>query len=213
MAGWIALRYLSDPQTASTHFARIDEGATDPRILARAAYWRGRAAEAAGKSTEMRAEYEAAGRYPTAYYGQLARVRLGLGSIALRPPPQMVDAARGELLHAASILYAIGEHDLVLDFVSDLADVSSDTAVVAELGKLSAKYHDAQATLLVGKTALARGMAMEQYALRSKFPGQKVILIRPNSGPAVTTAIRSIAACQHFVSISVSYSTREVLPK
>lgn len=55
MAGWIALRYLSDPQTASTHFARIDEGATDPRILARAAYWRGRAAEAAGKSTEMRA--------------------------------------------------------------------------------------------------------------------------------------------------------------
>ena len=164
MAGWIALRYLSDPQTASKHFARIDEGATDPRILARAAYWRGRAAEAAGKSTEMHAEYEAASRYPTAYYGQLARVRLGLGSIALRPPPQMVDAARNEFLHAASILYAIGEHDLVLDFVSDLADESSDTAVIAELGELTAKYHDAQATLLVGKTALARGMAMEQYA-------------------------------------------------
>ena len=85
-------------------------------------------------------------------------------AIALRPPPQMVDAARGELLHAASILYAIGEHDIVLNFVSDLADVSSDTAVVAELGELTAKYHDAQATLLVGKTALARGMAMEQYA-------------------------------------------------
>ena len=104
MAGWIALRYLSDPQTASKHFARIDEGATDPHSLARAAYWRGRAAEAAGNITEMHAEYEAAGRYPTAYYGQLARVRLRLGSIALRAPPQMADTARSEVLHAASIL-------------------------------------------------------------------------------------------------------------
>ena len=164
MAGWIALRYLSDPQTASKHFARIDEGATDPRILARAAYWHGRAAEAAGKSTEMRAEYEAAGRYLTAYYGQLARVRLGLGSIALRPPPQTSDAAGSEVLQAASILYAIGEHDLLLNFVSDLAHESSDTTLITELGKLTAKYHDAQATLLVGKTALARGMAMERYA-------------------------------------------------
>ena len=45
---------------------------------ARAAYWRGRAAEAAGQFKEMRAQYEAAARYPTAYYGQLARARLGL---------------------------------------------------------------------------------------------------------------------------------------
>ncbi|MGH7248417.1 MAG: tetratricopeptide repeat protein, partial [Pseudomonadota bacterium] len=86
MAGWIALRFLGEPTTAFKQFARIDEGATDPRILARAAYWRGRAAEAAGKFTQMRAEYEAASRYPTAYYGQLARVRLRLGGIALRLP-------------------------------------------------------------------------------------------------------------------------------
>lgn len=144
MAGWIALRYLSDPQTASKHFARIDEGATDPHILARAAYWRGRAAEAAGNITEMHAEYEAAGRYPTAYYGQLARVRLRLGSIALRAPPQMADTARSEVLHAASILYAIGAHDLVLNFVSDVADESNDTATITELGELTTKYHDAR---------------------------------------------------------------------
>ena len=60
----------------------------NPIVLARAAYWRGRAAEAAGQSEEMRAQYEAAARYPTAYYGQLARARLGLGDeIALRHSP------------------------------------------------------------------------------------------------------------------------------
>ena len=73
MAGWIALRFLNDPSTALEHFARMDEGSTDPVVRARAAYWRGRAAEAAGRFEEMRAQYEAAASYPTAYYGQLAK--------------------------------------------------------------------------------------------------------------------------------------------
>ena len=61
------LRFLNDPSTALEHFARIDEGSTDPIVRARAAYWRGRAAEVAGRFEEMRAQYEAAARYPTAY--------------------------------------------------------------------------------------------------------------------------------------------------
>ena len=94
-----------------------------------AAYWRGRAAEAAGQVAEMRAQYEAAARYPTAYYGQLARARLGLDDVAhcaRRREPADVNA--NELLHAADILYQIGERDLVLSFVTDLADESSDAA-------------------------------------------------------------------------------------
>ena len=49
MCGWIALRYLDDPATAARHFARIDEGQVNPTVLARANYWRGRAAEALGQ--------------------------------------------------------------------------------------------------------------------------------------------------------------------
>ena len=127
MAGWIALRFLADPATALAHFTHVDDGATDPIVLARAAYWRGRAAEAAGQVEEMRAQYEAAARYPTAYYGQLARARLGLVEIALRSPPPAVDVDASELLHAADILYAIGERDLVLSFVTDLAEESTES--------------------------------------------------------------------------------------
>src|SRR5262249_6948915 len=77
-AGWIALRFLNDPQTAAQHFARIGVGSVNPTTLARAGYWQGRAAEAAGRTQEARAAYSAAAQQSTSYYGQLARAKLGL---------------------------------------------------------------------------------------------------------------------------------------
>ena len=94
MCGWIALRYLDDPATARGHFAQIDQGSTNPIVLARANYWRGRVAEALGEKAAMQASYEAAARYPTAYYGQLARAKLGLDRIELRAPaPSLASTA------------------------------------------------------------------------------------------------------------------------
>jgi soluble lytic murein transglycosylase len=189
IAGWIALRFLHDPSTALEHFTHVDEGSADPIVLARAAYWRGRAAEAAGQLEEMHAQYETAAHYPTAYYGQLARARLGLGEIALRPPPQQsVDGAQSDLLHAADILYAIGEFDLVLSFVSDLAETSSDVATLNGLGQLTARYNDAKVTLVIGKTALARGVPTEQYA----FPEIGVPSYSPIAPPVDKRIVYSI---------------------
>jgi soluble lytic murein transglycosylase len=165
MAGWIALRFLGDPAAALAHFAHVDEGSANPIVLARAAYWRGRAAEAAGRPKEMRASYEAAAGYPTAYYGQLARAKLGLSTIELRPPPS--EQAQGvalELLRAVDIIYAIGERDFVVPFVADLAEHSNDDAALAALAQLTARHDDARATLIIGKTALGRGLALDRYA-------------------------------------------------
>jgi peptidoglycan lytic transglycosylase len=165
MAGWIALRFLGDPRVALAHFARVDEGSANPIVRARAAYWRGRAAEANGRPEETRASYEAAAGYPTAYYGQLARAKLGLSTIELRPAPS--ERARGvalELLRAVDILYAIGERDLVLSFAADLAEQSNDDAALAALAQLTARHNDARATLIIGKTALGRGLPLDRYA-------------------------------------------------
>jgi soluble lytic murein transglycosylase len=165
MPGWIALRFLNDPVTAQHHFARVDEGSADPVVLSRAAYWRGRAAEAAGRVREMRAQYQQAARFPTAYYGQLARARLGLGELAsLRPPPDHAPDVAGELVRAAQILYKIGERGLVRSFVTDLAEENGNAATLAAVGQLTAQHDDAQSMLLMGRTALARGMALDQYA-------------------------------------------------
>ncbi len=86
-AGWIALRFLDDPATAAQHFARIGVGSVNPTTLARAGYWQGRAAEAAGRSQEARAAFAAAAEQSTSYYGQLARAKLGLPQIELNGAP------------------------------------------------------------------------------------------------------------------------------
>jgi soluble lytic murein transglycosylase len=188
MAGWIALRYLNDPATAQRHFAHIDDGSANPIVLARANYWRGRAAEAAGDNEQMRADYEAAAQHGTAYYGQLARARLGLERIELRPPRQP-DPGRGsrrsdELVRAADMLYTLGERDVVLSFVTDLAERSTDVDVLVALGELTGRRNDARAMLQIGKTALARGLALDPYA----FP---MIGIPQHSpiGPAIDRSV------------------------
>jgi peptidoglycan lytic transglycosylase len=168
MLGWIALRYLNDPATARAHFARIDYGSANPIVLARANYWRGRAAEAAGDNDAMRAGYEAAARHTTAYYGQLARAKLGLERIELRAPlpadPAGGAALSDEIVRAADMLYAIGERDVVVSFAVDLAENCGDVATLAALGELTFRRNDARAMLELGKTALARGLAVDPYA-------------------------------------------------
>ena len=168
MCGWIALRYRNDPATAQAHFVHIDDGSVNPIVLARANYWRGRAAEAIGEREAMRAGYEAAARYPTAYYGQLARARLGIDRIELRVPlpanPADDAAIADERVRAADMLYALGERDVVLYFVADLAERSTDVAVLVALAELTGRHNDARAMLQIGKPALARGLPLDPYA-------------------------------------------------
>jgi soluble lytic murein transglycosylase len=169
MAGWIALRFLNDPTAAFAHFAHVDEGSANPIVLARAGYWRGRAADAAGRVQEAHAHYEAAARHSTAYYGQLARAKLGLSEMVLRWPPESDPAHRAaisaiEVVRAADVLYSIGERVLVVPFAADLAERSVDIAILVALAELAARYDDPQTMLLVGKAALARGFALDPYA-------------------------------------------------
>jgi peptidoglycan lytic transglycosylase len=188
LTGWVALRYLRDPETASAHFAHIDDGSVNPIVLARANYWRGRAAEASGNRAAMSASYERAARYTTAYYGQLARSRIGLDRMELGSP-QQVDpfpalAHTDELVRAADMLYQIGERDLVLNFVTDLAEQSADATALSELAELAGRHNDACAMLQIGKLALSRGLALTQYA----FPTIGIPQHHP-IGPAIDRSV------------------------
>ncbi|WP_441236404.1 transglycosylase SLT domain-containing protein [Bradyrhizobium sp. 930_D9_N1_4] len=168
MCGWIALRYLDDPRAAMVHFAAIDEGSANPIALSRANYWRGRAAEAMGATADARMSYKAAARYPTAYYGQLARARLGVDGIELRPPSPVLAAAdtppSDDRVRAADMLYGIGERDMVFYYAEDFAKESTDVAALEALGELAGRRNDARVMLEVGKSALARGLALDHYA-------------------------------------------------
>jgi len=163
-AGWIALRFLNDPATAQTHFSRIAQGISNPISLARASYWQGRAAEATGRPQEARAHYQAAAQYPTAYYGQIARAKLGMKELVLRSPPERHGAAQHEVVRAIDLLYAVGERDLIAGMLADLGDRAQDAAVLAAVGEVATRNKDARATLLLGKAALGRGLPLEHYA-------------------------------------------------
>ena len=168
-AGWVALRYLNDPATAAAHFQKVTEGAENPISMGRGLYWQGRAAEAMKKTQEARSYYQAAARHSTAYYGQIARAKAGLGEIALNPPPALSAAdraalAKSELVRAAELLYAVDARDLVAIAMADLGDKSNDLPTLAMLGDLAAKYQDPRGMLLVGKLALARGHPLDHHA-------------------------------------------------
>jgi soluble lytic murein transglycosylase len=168
MCGWIALRYRNDPAAAQAHFAHVDDGSANPIVLARANYWRARVAEAIGENDAMYAGYEAAASYPTAYYGQLARARLGLDKVELRVPltVNLADdvALTDERVRAADMLYALGERDVVLYFIADLAEESTDVGLLVALAELTGRRNDARAMLQIGKVALGRGLALDPYA-------------------------------------------------
>ncbi len=188
-AGWIALRFLDDPSTAIAHFAKVAQGTSNPITHARAGYWQGRAAEALGRKEEARGYYEAAARHATAYYGQLARARLGYQDIALRSPPEPSPERRAaiaqlDVVRATELLYALGERDLVVPFVADLGERSTDIAALAALGEVTARNKDARCMLLIGKAALARGYALEHYAFPTiGIPDYRAI------GPAVDSSV------------------------
>ncbi len=164
-SGWIALRFLNDPAAAMPYFARIARAAEHPASLARSYYWQGRTAEAQGKRDEARRFYEHGARYPTAYYGQLARAKLGAGELRVPPPPPMAaHAPRLEVVRAIEILYAIDERDLVVSAVADLADKATDMNALAAVAALTEKHRDARAMVLLGRTAVGRGLPFEAYA-------------------------------------------------
>jgi soluble lytic murein transglycosylase len=168
-AGWVALRFLSDPATAAAHFALIPQGTVNPHALARAGYWQGRAADAMGRHGDAKAFYEKAAIHSVTYYGQLARARLGLPDLGLRGPPSFTAEERAslnklEVVRAVEILYELGERDLVAPIYAELGESGTDVAGLAVLGEVAGVHGDGRSMVLLGQAGLGRGLPMDYYA-------------------------------------------------
>ena len=213
-AGWIALRFLTDPATAAQHFARIGVGSVNPTALARAGYWQGRAAEAAGRTEEARAAYTRAAEQSTSYYGQLARAKLGLPQIELNGAP--AGRSRGierlEIVRAVQLLYQLDEREIAIPIFADLGENGDPDALVG-LGELASRNGDARAMLLLGKAALNRGLPFEFYA----YPVTGIPPFKP-IGPEVERSIVYAIARQEsafnpsVVSPAQAYGLMQVTP-
>lgn len=162
-AGFIALRYRDQPGIALEHFTEAARHAETPISVSRAAYWQGRAFEAIGKTDEARAAYERAAEHPIAYYGQLARARLGLPDLPLR---RSASAALHHLPGHAGVrlLYRIGARDLAAQMLVDLGQRLDTAPALEGLAAVAHREGDTRALLALGKGSLQRGFPLDTAA-------------------------------------------------
>ena len=189
-AGWIALRFLGDPKTAATHFARAAENAETPISRARAAYWQGRAAEANGDTDGATRWFGLAASQPISFYGQLAAARIGVATLDLHQPKQAAAGDdRREAIRIVEQLYGLGERDIALPLAMEIAKTEASDAQVAALADILTKANDAKATLLVGKLATQRGLGLDETA----FPTFGVPGYQPLTNSADRAVVYAIA--------------------
>ncbi|WP_188518432.1 lytic transglycosylase domain-containing protein [Alsobacter metallidurans] len=163
-AGWIALRFLHQTAAAEKHFAEIAKAASTPMTIARAAYWQGRAAEAAGKPGEE--FFRKAAQHGIAYYGQLARMKLDIAELPVRRvlPSELTLPSQVAALRAVRLLYDADARDVAQPLLADLAKTLEDSAELDALARIPAERGDARALLIVGKAATQRGFPLDDRA-------------------------------------------------
>ena len=178
LAGWLALRFLDQPQTAFRHFDRMYRNVTTPLSISRAAYWAGRATAAMGATDDARGWYERSAVYPTTFYGQIAGTLLGRTSLPL-PVDQQISAAaatafeRRELVRVVRALVRIQRAEqkgtppaseraaTFMRRLQETADTPMDHALVArialELGRQDVAVATARAAVQHEVTLLSAG--------------------------------------------------------
>lgn len=166
-AGWVALRFLNDPAKAFPHFRDMYNNVSFPISRARASYWAGRAAEAAGEAEISQQWYALAAQYKTSFYGQLAGEKLPIGA---RPTP-VIDVP------VSSDQRALFSQLELPKLIVALNEIGADDTVRVLLRHMAKTYRDPAFLGLV--TNLARDinrLDLAVYSARQAIKGHVVTL-------------------------------------
>jgi soluble lytic murein transglycosylase len=163
LLGYIALRYMKQPELAFEHFSRILTRVNTPFAKGRAGYWGGRAAEAQGKA-ELAAKWYAAGAdHMATFYGQLAAHQLGRDAPphpVPEPVPTVDERAQfdsNEVIRAARIFFEFGDAAHGKVFLLHLANNATSPTMFAMLAGLAEKSGRIDLAIAVAKRAIDAG--------------------------------------------------------
>jgi len=166
LCGYIELRYRKDPKSAFDHFAHLLGRVTSPYLKARAAYWAGRAAQAAD-NTELAAKWFTAGSENMAtFYGQLSAHELGKDAPP-RPVPESRPTAEQqtafdaqELVRAARLFFAAGDRDHARTLLMQLTEKAKTPIDFGMLASLAESYQRVDIAIGVARKAIEAGLPL-----------------------------------------------------
>ena len=171
VTGWIALRFRTDPDTATKYFKQSREAAQSKRHIAKLEYWLGRAADEAGNIDRARKHYQAAAEHRATYYGQLALHALhvevppiSLGELQMPSPEDISSVLEHDAVRAAVIAHRAGLNSITSRFLYHLSWRFPRPGQLVLLSELAAQISTLRISLKVGKVGVYRGMPLEHYA-------------------------------------------------
>ncbi len=168
LAGWIALRFEHDVSAAAKYFKTFDDEVATPVSKARAAYWLGRAADAAGEDSVAPQWYRVAAQYGTTFYGQLAAEKLGE---AITLPPKMSDSIHDKILQderieAAQFLLRQNDIDNARCFFRAVLNDAKEQQEFAALANWANQHNQPHWAVLASKADQQKGF----IGLRAGYP-------------------------------------------
>lgn len=132
--GWVGLRFLKNPEKGLSHFHHMFQNVRSPILKAKASYWIALSYETKGQNQEAHTWYHKAAKHPTAFYGQMAALKLGKKHKIpeLKPVPiyqhHRDKFEQKDLVKVARLLVQAGQGNEALSFLSLLAKRASDNA-------------------------------------------------------------------------------------
>jgi soluble lytic murein transglycosylase len=165
LAGWIALRHLKKPAESLKHFQALYDGVTTDISKSRAAYWLGRADEAAGHAKEARAWYGRAAAFGQTFYGQLAARKLPGGAARLPSDPiasttdEQALSGR-ELVTVARYIGQSGYSERTRPFLLRLASVVKGPGETLLLAHLAVELKRPDVALAIARHATQSGVTL-----------------------------------------------------
>ena len=163
LAGWIKLRFLSEPDEALVHFTNLDKAVAYPISKSRAAYWIARSYEASKNKENAKIWYDKAADYSTTYYGQLAAERIGRkikieqNNKAVPNSQEKILFQESELVAVIDFLKKIGEREHMRSFIYQLNTMSTTPGWRTLVAELAVQSGRPDLAVHIGKKALQDG--------------------------------------------------------
>jgi len=202
LAGWIALRFLNEPDTALKHFIAMFEGVKYPISRARGAYWASRAAETSGDIQAADMWRRIAAKRPTTYYGQLALSGLGTDFKYALPtgpdisPDELTEFNGNDMVRALEIATQIDAKDLIRPFFRALSNVQKTPAWRSMTASLATHLNRPDQAISIAKRTSREGRELIEsgYPELSPPPLLSRTADRPVEVPLILAMIRQESA-------------------